>query len=208
MKKLAIAVLALTMSVGAVAHEDEVYVGSTVAAYASDKGPTADKGIVIEGTYGMVRTDTSFDVSVPTNDVFNLGIGYMWQPDRAYANGVILSVNRYNNFAIDVAGDRVAHGNANAYDLVYAGEYKFSRHVALLFNGGYSLLETKVEKGGPSGTANGVTGSVGLGYIVPAGSGETIVYIEAQGARYFDVADVGGASAAIMGGNIGVRHRF
>lgn len=213
MKQVAIAFLAVTLSSAAFAHSDaDAYVGTSVAAYASDKGTPADKGIVIDGSYGLARIDTSFDsvgVSVPTNDVWNLGVGYMWQPDRAYAHGVIVSVDRFNNFGIDLEGEgRVAHGNANAYNVVYAGEYKLSRHVALMFDAGYSLLETKVEKGGPQDTANGVTGSLGLGYIVPAGAGETLVYVEMAGSRYFDLGDVGGATAAIVGGNIGVRHRF
>lgn len=211
MKKFATAIVATLISVSAMAHEDTVYAGTTVAAYAADKGATADSGIVVDGSYGLARIDTSFDsegVSIPTNDVWNLGVGYVWQLDSAYAHGVIVSVNRYSNFAIDVDGERVGHGNANAYDVVYTGEYKLSRHVAFMFDAGYSLLEVKPEKGGPQDTSNGVTGSVGLGYIVPAGSGETIVYVEAQGARYFDLYDVGGATAAVVAGNIGIRHRF
>ena len=210
MKQLAIAFLALAVAAPAMAHEDsDAYVGTSIAAYASDKGETAERGIVIDGSYGMVRTDTSFsDLSVSTNDVWNLGLGYMWQPSSSYAQGVIVSVNRYNGMRFKLDDGTDFSVNANAYDVVYAGEYKLSRHVAVLFSGGYSLLETKAEKGGEQATSNGVTGSAGLAYIVPAGSGETMVYIEAQGARYFDFYGESGATAAIVGANVGIRHRF
>lgn len=164
-----------------------------------------EQGITIQGTYGKTRLDNSFGVNTPTNDAYSLGAGYMWQPEATYqyAQGVMVNVNRYN---AQTFGEGSA--NMNAYDVVYQAEWTIGNSdVAFLYDAGYSLLEAKAEKGGPEFTSNGITGSVGLGYKLGQ-TGATMVFVEAQGARYFDVAGQGGETIAIMAGNIGVRHRF
>ena len=189
MKKIAIALVMLMVAGVTMAH-------------------TADKGVVVQGTYGKTRIDTSFgDLSIPSDDTYSLGVGYMWQPTADYAQGVIVNVDRYSALGLEVDGSHVSSANATAYSVVYAAEFQLSRKIAFLFDGGYSLLETKVEKGGPQDTSDGIVGSVGLAYMFGAG-GETMIFVEAQGARYFDMFDQGGETAAIMAGNIGVRHRF
>lgn len=173
-------------------------------------GFAAADGFTLEGTAGYTRIDTSFsDLSIPRNETFGLGFGYMWKGTERYTHGVALKVDRYNTVKVNIEGeDESGQFNANSYAVVYQGEVDLGDSpVVFTYDAGYSLLDTKISEGGPDFANDGITGSVGLGYRLGK-TGATMLFVEAQGARYFDMWGSGGDTMAIMAGNVGIRHQF